>query len=441
MGPWLVAGDFNLITCEDKNNALINRRMMGRFRAKLNTLELKEIYLNGRRYTWSNEQRVATLEKIDHVFVSNDWDEAYPASFLLALGTAVSDHCPLVLDMNVSINMKSHFKFESFWIRAQGFMDVVKLAWSTTPVATNDYLTLHNKLRTTAVSLQRWSDRWIGNVKLQILVALEVIKQLDVAMETRTVSDAERAPRKCLKKKLLGLSSLERTIARQRSRLLQLREGDGNTRLFHQQASHRQIKNIIRVVEHNGNLYSRQDEVASAVDTYFGAAFGTAEARSHALNLDMLGLPHLDLEHLESPFKDEEVEKVIKSMPMDKAPGPDGFTDRFYATCWDIIKVDFMRAMNSFYKGDMRGLAAINKSLVSLLPKKEGALEVSDFRPINLVHGAIKIFEKVLACRLVEDLPKLVGNHQSAFVKGRSLHDNFMLVQSMAWRLHALKKL
>ena len=84
---------------------------------------------------------------------------------------------------------------------------------------------------------------------------------------------------------------------------------------------------------------------------YFGAAFGAPVARSHALNLDMLGLPHLDLEHLENPFTAEEVEKVIKSMPMDKASGPDGFTGRFYATCWDIIKVDFMKVMDSFYKG------------------------------------------------------------------------------------------
>lgn len=80
----------------------------------------------------------------------------------------------------------------------------------------------------------------------------------------------------------------------------------------------------------------------------------------------------------------------------------------------------------------------IKKSLIALLPKKDGALDVADFRPINLVRGAIKIFEKVLACRLVWQLPKLVGNHQIAFVKGSSLHDNFMLVQSTARRLNAL---
>lgn len=167
-------------------------------------------------------------------------------------------------------------------------------------------------------------------MKLQIAIALEVIKKLDIAMESRALSNAERELRRCLKKKLLGLCSLERCIARQWSRLLQLREGDGNMRLFHQQASHGQRKNIIRSVKHNGRLYSGQDDVASAVDAYYGAAFGTSDSRGHALNLVALDLPHLDLSHLEDHFTMDEVESVIKTMPLDKAPGPDGFTGRCY---------------------------------------------------------------------------------------------------------------
>lgn len=85
-------------------------------------------------------------------------------------------------------------------------------------------------------------------------------------------------------------------------------------------------------------------------------------------------------------------------------------------------------------------MAAINKALVSLLPKADGAEELRDFRPVSLVHGAIKIFDKALSVRLAEDLPKLVGNHQSAFVRGRLLHDNFMFVRGMARKLHALKE-
>ena len=61
-GPWMICGDFNLIyRDEDKNNRNVNRRMMGRFRHTLNDLVLKEVYLNGRRYTWSSERDSPTL--------------------------------------------------------------------------------------------------------------------------------------------------------------------------------------------------------------------------------------------------------------------------------------------------------------------------------------------------------------------------------------------
>lgn len=53
-GPWIIAGDFNLIyRAADKNNPNIDRAMMGRFRRTLDDLELKEIELLGRRFTWS----------------------------------------------------------------------------------------------------------------------------------------------------------------------------------------------------------------------------------------------------------------------------------------------------------------------------------------------------------------------------------------------------
>jgi hypothetical protein len=56
-GPWVVIVDFNLILDEsDKNNSRINRRPMCRFCGALAELELMDIHLHGRRYTWSNER-------------------------------------------------------------------------------------------------------------------------------------------------------------------------------------------------------------------------------------------------------------------------------------------------------------------------------------------------------------------------------------------------
>jgi len=71
--PWLLCGDFNLIlSAEDKNNGNINRRMISRSRRVINDLALKEVYLNGRRYTWSNEQSPPTLVRLDGVLCTAD---------------------------------------------------------------------------------------------------------------------------------------------------------------------------------------------------------------------------------------------------------------------------------------------------------------------------------------------------------------------------------
>lgn len=66
-----------------------------------------------------------------------------------------------------------------------------------------------------AKELQGWSSRKIDNVKEQLLLAREVVFQLDRAQDTRVLSDEETELRKQLKGLCLGLASLERTIARQ----------------------------------------------------------------------------------------------------------------------------------------------------------------------------------------------------------------------------------
>ena len=95
-------------------------------------------------------------------------------------------------------------------------------------------------------------------------------------------------------------------------------------------------------------------------------------------------------------------------MPLDKAPGPDGFTGRFYKTCWNIIKGDIMLALEAIQRGHVFKFKLLNTAFITLLPK--------DFRPISLIHSFAKLVTKVMANRLVPLLPTLVPSNQSAFV-------------------------
>jgi len=114
-GPWTVLGDFNLITSEeDKNNGNLNRAMMGRFCRLINDLELKELSLHGRKFTWSNQQDLPTLVKLDRVFCSTKWEQLFPNCLLQSTASEGSDHCPLLLGLNDVQPAKARFHFESF---------------------------------------------------------------------------------------------------------------------------------------------------------------------------------------------------------------------------------------------------------------------------------------------------------------------------------------
>jgi hypothetical protein len=99
---------------------------------------------------------------------------------------------------------------------------------------------LDRKLRRLARDLQRWSAKRVGSIRDQILIANEVILQLDKAQDARPLSLAEANLRRMLKMRLLGLASLQCTIARQRARVAALKDGDGSTQFYRINASKRQ---------------------------------------------------------------------------------------------------------------------------------------------------------------------------------------------------------
>jgi hypothetical protein len=123
-------------------------------------------------------------------------------------------------------------------------------------------------------------------------------------------------------------------------------------------------------------------------------------------------------------------------MSADRAPGPDGIIGAFYQRAWPVIKGDIMRGLMKLGVGDGRGFARLNREIITLIPKKMGAAEIGDYRPISLVHSFSKLFSKVLANRLQRRLGDIISPNQSAFVKGRCLHDNFILARQVARRIN-----
>jgi hypothetical protein len=62
---------------------------------------------------------------------------------------------------------------------------------------------------------------------------------------------------------------------------------------------------------------------------------------------------------------------------------------------------------------------------VVLIEKKEGAEAIAAYRPISIMHSVAKLLAKIMATRLAPHLDELVSHCHSAFIKDRSIHDNF----------------
>ena len=84
--------------------------------------------------------------------------------------------------------------------------------------------------------------------------------------------------------------------------------------------------------------------MAQAIFDHFDSILGTPGSQELKVDFDSLLLPALGDSCFDHCFSEDEIWEAINDMPVDKAPGPDGFTGLFYKTAWSIVKADIMRA-------------------------------------------------------------------------------------------------
>jgi exonuclease III len=426
--PWCIFGDFNVVRFPSERRGCVRvTPAMVEFSDFIEGSNLIDLPLNGGLYSWCNGSTNPSMSRIDRVLVSTDWEEHYPDVVQKLMPKPISDHNPVLLEAGGMARGKSSFKFENMWLQAPDFVDKVKEWWSGYSYSGTPSFVLAQKLKALKGDLKEWNKRVFGDVGIKRQQLECELQDFDDKESRSSLSLEEHILRDVCRAELENVAQLEEVSWRQKSRTLWLKEGDNNTKFFHKMAnSHRRYNYMDKVVV-DGVVYEEESEIREKVVHFYESLYQESETwRPMVDGLEFDGITATESALLERKFGKDEVLQVVKDLQGDKAPGPDGFTMAFFQKCWSVIEEDVMGFFDEVYH-HCKFERSLNASFIALIPKRQNASNIRDFRPISLIGSIYKLLAKVLANRLKGVLDKLISESQNAFVGGRKILDSVLI--------------
>jgi hypothetical protein len=358
-----------------------------------------QIPLHGLAYTWSNRQREPLLQRLDWFFISQEWSIVYPDSCARTLPRYISYHVSCLVSFKSKIPKPKKFRFENFWLELDGFLNLFQSTWTGLPCLPDKAKNLTAKFKCVRKVLKDWQrslpkiDKMVQNIKL-------LIEFVDNMEEHQDLSIEEWNFRDILQQKVAGLLNIQKIYWKQRATIKWVTDGDTGSRFFHAHATIKHRKNsIATLTDENGIIHYEHEHKSSLLWDAFKCRLGSSDFSRIDFDLPELLIRNEELHELDTPFTKLEIDNIIKSLPSDKSPGPDGFNTNFIKKCWHIIAQDFYDLCEKFYHDEVC-LRSINGSFIVLIPKKENPQNVGDYRPISLLNNSMKILTKLLANRL-----------------------------------------
>lgn len=122
--PWCVGGDFNVVRFPHERMGCNSiSRNMRRFSDFINDLELVDPPLNGSRFTWSENQDVRCMSRIDRFLISSSWEELCPGADSACASKTYLRSCPNFIRQWRDSSWKDLFWFENMWLLSEGFLE------------------------------------------------------------------------------------------------------------------------------------------------------------------------------------------------------------------------------------------------------------------------------------------------------------------------------
>lgn len=190
---------------------------------------------------------------------------------------------------------------------------------------------LKEKFKKLKADLKEWSKANFGSMENRIEARKQEIFKLDMIDDALGLENGEIAKRNEVRALLFNDIKFHESILRQKSRCGWIREGDANTRFFHNFINKRRKRNEITRIMVNGVWKDEVADVKNGIFEAFKKQFSADRIVRPTLgpNFSIKKISASDNLMLTMKFSEEEVREAIISCDSSKSPGPDGFNFGF----------------------------------------------------------------------------------------------------------------
>ena len=127
-------------------------------------------------------------------------------------------------------------------------------------------------------------------------------------------------------------------------------------------------------------------------------------------------------------ISEDEVRKALRRMQPGKSPGKDGIPADLYRICAQAVAPVMAAVFTAIGEHGVLPHGFLD-GVITVLFKKDDALDPANYRPITLLGADYRVLARVLAQRLGPVLDRFLGPEQSAFLPGRHIGDDILLLQ------------
>ena len=203
------------------------------------------------------------------------------------------------------------------------------------------------------------------------------------------------------------------------------------------------MKNQInKIRSEKGEVTTDNAETQRILRDYYEQPYGNKMNNLEEMDrfLEKFNLPKLNQEEIEimnNPITSTEIEAVIKKLPPNKSPGPDGFTGEFYQTFREELMPILLKLFqkiseegtlpNSFYE-----------VTITLIQKPKTTLK-RNYTALSLMSIDAKILSRILANRIQQHIKELIHQNQVGLIPGMQGFFNIHKSTNVIYHINKLK--